>query len=288
VGENTVSYTWDLPTGRQASAAGLPVVLQDSDGNSYVYGLDLISVTDDNSVQTYFLYDGLGSTTDLAADDGTVTGTYAYDAFGPVRAHTGATTQWTYTGEQNDPTGLEYLRARYYDPASGRFLGRDPLVGSAMAPLSLNRYAYVLNNPLRCLDPWGLRNVEGTPTPTPSNQYLVCRAVRGQNRDCQYLLPSGGRGIWGDVGDVIGDVWGAYKAYYRHTPDYLVYQHVVRPALEFATSRSPRCYVQATILGIYTAGLIGTTPEGAPIWANLVLYGSYTGFATNTGVACSQ
>jgi hypothetical protein len=58
-----LSYTWDV-------AAGLPVVLQDSDGNSYVYGLDLISVTDNSSVQTYFLYDGLGSTTKLADADG--------------------------------------------------------------------------------------------------------------------------------------------------------------------------------------------------------------------------
>jgi hypothetical protein len=83
VGENTVSYTSDVN-------AGLPVVLQDSGGNSYVYGLDLISVTDNSSVQTYFLSDGLGSTTELADDEGSVTGTYTYDAFGPVRAHTGA------------------------------------------------------------------------------------------------------------------------------------------------------------------------------------------------------
>jgi hypothetical protein len=104
--------------------AGLPVILQDSLDNTYVYGLDLISATDDTSVQTYFLYDGLGSTTELANGGGTVTGTYRYDAFGSVRTHTGAGTEWTFTGEQNDPTGLVYLRARYYDPAVGRFLSR--------------------------------------------------------------------------------------------------------------------------------------------------------------------
>jgi RHS repeat-associated protein len=142
VGENAVSYTWDVN-------AGLPVVLQDSDGNSYVYGLDLISATDDSSVQTYFLTDGLGSTSELADDDGTVTGTYAYDAFGPVRTHTGATTEWSYTGEQNDATGLEYLRTRYYDPAVGRYLSRDPL------PF-IQRYAYVGNNPTTFIDPYGL------------------------------------------------------------------------------------------------------------------------------------
>jgi RHS repeat-associated protein len=130
-------------------------VLQDSLDNTYVYGLDLISVTDDSSVQTYFLYDGLGSTTELADEDGTVTGTYAYDVFGPVRAHTGAATEWTYTGEQNDPTGLEYLRARYYDPAVGRFLSADPFAGLLIVPQSLNRYPYVLNNPALYVDPYG-------------------------------------------------------------------------------------------------------------------------------------
>jgi RHS repeat-associated protein len=148
VGENAVSYTWDVN-------AGLPVVLQDSDGNSYVYGLDLISATDNSSVQTYFLSDGLGSTTELADDEGTVTGMYAYDVFGPVRTHTGATTEWSYTGEQNDPSGLEYLRARYYDPALGRFLSRDPI------PF-VQRYAYVGNSPLRFTDPYGLGCPKGT------------------------------------------------------------------------------------------------------------------------------
>lgn len=58
----TTDYTWDV-------ARGLPVVLQDGTG-TYVYGLDLISTTDNAGVQTYHLYDGLGSTTDLADGSG--------------------------------------------------------------------------------------------------------------------------------------------------------------------------------------------------------------------------
>lgn len=50
--------------------------------------------------------------TELAEDDGTVVGTYAYDTFGPVRAHTGATTEWTYTGEQNDSDQLASVAQR--------------------------------------------------------------------------------------------------------------------------------------------------------------------------------
>jgi hypothetical protein len=51
----TTSYTWDV-------AAGLPVVIQDDD-NTYVYGLDLISQTDEDGVQTYYFSDGLGCRT---------------------------------------------------------------------------------------------------------------------------------------------------------------------------------------------------------------------------------
>ena len=96
-----------------------------------------------------------------------MTSTYTYDAFGPVRAHTGASTEWSYTGEQNDPNGLEYLRARYYDPAIGRFLSRDPWPGSVFSPQSLNPYAYVLNNPCNLIDPWGLQYAGTCRPPTP-------------------------------------------------------------------------------------------------------------------------
>ena len=72
-----------------------------------------------------------------------------------MRSHTGATTEWSFSGEQNDPTGLEFLRARYYEPALGRFLSRDPFTGLSVSPLSQNRYAYVWNNPLNLVDAYG-------------------------------------------------------------------------------------------------------------------------------------
>ncbi len=145
----TTTYKWDI-------AASLPVVLQD-DANTYVYGLDLISATDSSPtpVQTYFLYDGLGSTVNLTDGSGTVTATYTYDVFG---AHTGGgSNQWLFTGEQRDgDSSLYYLRARYYDPAIGRFLGRDPLPGG-------NLYAYVGSNPVNYADPSGLHCKLGHP-----------------------------------------------------------------------------------------------------------------------------
>jgi RHS repeat-associated protein len=59
-----------------------------------------------------------------------VVGSSEYDAFGTTRAATGIQYRLGYTGEQLDAeTGFVHLRARYYDPAQGRFLTKDPFPG---------------------------------------------------------------------------------------------------------------------------------------------------------------
>lgn len=140
---------------------GLPVVLQDG-ANTYVYGLSLISATDAASSQNYFLYDGLGSTTGLTNSSATLTDTYSYDVFGAVRSHSGSSTNyWQFTGQQSDSaSNLYYMRARYYDPASGRFLTHDPMPGQPTAPQTWNQYAYASNNPTSRVDPTGLHDSE--------------------------------------------------------------------------------------------------------------------------------
>ncbi|WP_328204553.1 RHS repeat-associated core domain-containing protein [Brevibacillus nitrificans] len=50
---------------------------------------------------------------------------------------------------------MYYLRARYYDPSLGRFISEDTYKGQVDNPLTLNRYTYVHNNPLRFVDPTG-------------------------------------------------------------------------------------------------------------------------------------
>ena len=55
----------------------------------------------------------------------------------------------------DDETGLYYYGARYYNPELGRFMTTDALRGSINNPASLNRYAYVQNNPLKYVDPSG-------------------------------------------------------------------------------------------------------------------------------------
>ena len=106
--------------------ASLPVIVQETTNDattSYVYGLDMLSATDNSDVTTYFLQDGLGSTTGLTDADGAMTATYEYDVFGAMKSQTGTSgNAWRFTGEAND-TGVGrspyYLRARYYDPAIG-------------------------------------------------------------------------------------------------------------------------------------------------------------------------
>jgi RHS repeat-associated protein len=149
VGANTTDYVW-------SNSGSLPLVLYD--GNYYVYGLGLIARTDSQDSQLYYLADGLGSTTGLTDGEGSVVGTYTYDVFGAIRSETGGqTNDYRFTGQQLDvASDLYYLRARYYDPAIGRFMAMDPFLGFWGSPLSLNQYLYALDDPVNLIDPFGL------------------------------------------------------------------------------------------------------------------------------------
>jgi RHS repeat-associated protein len=60
-----------------------------------------------------------------------------------------------YTDEWTDGSGLEYLRARYYSSAQGRFTSQDPFSGMLSNPATQNPYVYEANNPVRYTDPSG-------------------------------------------------------------------------------------------------------------------------------------
>ena len=107
---------------------------------------------------TYYYHpDGLGSITSLTDGTGQLAASYVYDSFGNLTASSGTITNpFQYTGREFDSeTGLYYYRARYYDPNIGRFLREDPLRFAA----GDNFYAYVKNNPVLNVDPFGLLQV---------------------------------------------------------------------------------------------------------------------------------
>ena len=80
---------------------------------------------------------------------GAVTDTYDYDAWGNIVSQTGSTPNvYLYRGEQFDPDlQLYYLRARYFNPLTGRFLSRDPLIGPITAPKGLHKYLVCRRQP---------------------------------------------------------------------------------------------------------------------------------------------
>lgn len=80
---------------------------------------------------------------------------FGYDAFGIRPDSNEALTTLLYSGEQTDPTGLQYLRARYYNLANGRFNRLDPLLGKVNDPLTLHKYLYANGNPVSGFDPSG-------------------------------------------------------------------------------------------------------------------------------------
>jgi len=99
------------------------------------------------------LTDALGSTMSLTVSTGVSQTQYSYSLFGVQSASGAATTNsYTYTGRETDGLGIDYCRARYYNPATGRFLSEDP----AGFRGGINQYANVGDSPLNFVDPFGM------------------------------------------------------------------------------------------------------------------------------------
>ncbi len=87
---------------------------------------------------------------------GTITLEKSFTPFGDVLSESGTSkSEYGYTGEVTDPSGLVYLRARYYLPGSGRFIQKDQFIGYATIPLSNNSFIYAYSNPISFHDPSG-------------------------------------------------------------------------------------------------------------------------------------
>lgn len=119
-------------------ANGERVARKDPDGKMYFYHSD-----------------HLGSTNVITNSSGQVVEKTKYYPFGEVRVG-GTQSKFLFTGEEKDAeTGLYYYGARYYNPLIRRWTQPDPIIQDPYDPQNLNRYSYVVNNPLKYVDPTG-------------------------------------------------------------------------------------------------------------------------------------
>ncbi|MTI86299.1 MAG: RHS repeat-associated core domain-containing protein [Firmicutes bacterium] len=128
----------------------------------------------------FYLHDDLGTTTKVVVINGKTSAHYNYNEFGRPLGAVKLDPNWSgpdnaiaYTGYTYDHFAeLYYAQARYYLPDTGRFISQDPWAGDLAQPGTLNPYPYVLNNPLKYVDPLGLERIGPIDIPdiySPSN-----------------------------------------------------------------------------------------------------------------------
>ena len=106
----------------------------------------------------YTIHNGCGDVVGVSLADGTAANEYDYDVFGNIIKETELVANpYKYAGYYHDSeTGYYYLRTRYYDPNTARFIAEDTFNGYYTDPLSLNKYTYVHNCPTIYHDPDGM------------------------------------------------------------------------------------------------------------------------------------
>lgn len=238
-GQQTATFTW-------SDGPGIPLLLSttDEDGTTnliYGPGGRIVAQIDTNGTTSWMHQDHLGSIRLVTDDQGNPTGTYTYDSYGQLTASTGAATPLLgFAGEYHDPdTGLIYLRARHYDPATAQFLTRDPFLD-----ITQNPYSYADNSPTNFTDPAGLAPCgEGPPS---SVQHLRCLQILNDIERKMQALRGKVRNLDRNVrGEVLGD-----RQNLGHQEAFKNLQTGLRNSL--AQFNSNGC-----------AGLGFTTPEGA-------------------------
>ena len=161
------------------SATGLPQVVQTRGAGgqvvkTFVHGTDLLAERAASGTRHYH-QDVLGSTSLSTDTTGQPEGSYRFGSFGVPETAGSAGLDFGFTGEQYDAeTGLQYLRARYYDPATGVFLSQDPLLGELEDPVTRHRYLYAASNPANFTDPTG--ESFGIPS---LGELQITQAIRG-------------------------------------------------------------------------------------------------------------
>ncbi|MRR29892.1 RHS repeat protein, partial [bacterium] len=133
----------------------------DSLGNlktHYDYGFGLLSQTTAAGISSWYTFDALGNTAELTDAAGLVANSYVYAPFGEIIDQTGTVTNpFQFVGEwgvMSEGTGLDFMRARFYDSEVGRFTQADP-IGTGGGDIDLYRYSS--NDPNLFTDSSGLK-----------------------------------------------------------------------------------------------------------------------------------
>ena len=155
-GPGTADQVWTIYDGANP--------YMDFDGNGelqtrYLYGPgidELFARIGAGEDPEWYLVDRLGSVRQIVDGAGTILDEIVYDSFGNVLSESNPSQgdRFKFTGREFSPElGIYYYRARWYDPATGRFISQDPIGFSAGDP---NLYRYVGNAPGDATDPEGL------------------------------------------------------------------------------------------------------------------------------------
>jgi RHS repeat-associated protein len=182
------TFAWD-------QSGDLPLLIAETtSGNTtrYIYGpagLPVATVLSDGTVR-YHHADQLGSTRMLTNSAGSSIGTATFEAYGKPSGVSGITTPLGYAGQYTDAeTGFQYLRARYYDPATATFLNRDPI-----ERITRSAFGYAGGNPLNYVDPTGLAGFQIGPVKVGDG----CPLGKNPNGSCR------GSGAVDDAWDATG------------------------------------------------------------------------------------
>jgi RHS repeat-associated protein len=212
-GDETVSFSYDA-LGRMVSRTGggaswayvwndaldLPAVnvVRQGGGDQRYYvftpqGNLIYSIEASDVSRRFYHYDEMGNTLFLTDDSGTVIASYAYSPYGELSAPAGNvdnpfTWQGHYGVMQEGNSGLYYLRARYYDSRTGRFLARDS--AQAIAPKSINPYQYSHANPLFHVDPLGTDEIHVKLWKNPARDRKTKERARAKSDNTRKKKPA--------------------------------------------------------------------------------------------------
>ena len=203
----------------------------DHDGKAretYSYGKGRASYLNNQTGDSYnYLTNQSGSVTGLTKD-GQAVASSSYNLYGARKTSTDTTgNPFAYNGEARDDTGLDYLRARYYDSQGGTFLTEDSYPGEDTDPLSQNRYSYVQNNPVNYTDPSGhfwnnIKKGWNYVKKKASNAWNGVKRVASNTWNTVKRVASN---TWNGVKSFASKAWNVTKSAFNHATNWISTQY---------------------------------------------------------------